>query len=91
MTLLRILRAGLGGGVVAVGAMVIVMIYVRGLGGFAFEWWMVLLVLGGAGLIGALMQGSLVTAGGAVAGAIVAPSGLGPRSARPTPTTRSSG
>ena len=75
MTPLRILRAGLGGGLTAAGAMVIVMIFVRGLGGFAPDWWVILLVLGGAALIGALLQGSLVTAGGEVAGAIVAPSG----------------
>lgn len=75
MLLLSILRAGLGGGLAAAGSMGVVMIFVRGLGGFAADWWTVLLVLGGAGLIGALMQGSLVTAGGGVAGAIVAPSG----------------
>lgn len=75
MRILRLLHGGLAGAAVAAGAMLMVLLFVRALGGLRIDWFIALIFLFAAGLIGGLLQGLLVHAGGEVASFIVAPTG----------------
>ena len=75
MRILRLLHGGLAGAAVASGAMLVVLIFVRALGGVRVNWFILLLFLLAAALIGGLLQGLMVYAGGEVASFIVAPTG----------------
>src|SRR5690349_6432829 len=68
---LDLMHGGFGGAVVAGGAAVIVMVFVRGLGGAALSPIMMIVAIVGAAGIGGLVQRAMVSAGGTVAGQVV--------------------
>ena len=72
---LDLMHGGFGGAVVAGGAAVIVMVFVRGLGGAALSPIMMIVAIVGAAGIGGLVQRAMVSAGGTVAGQVVQPKG----------------
>ena len=72
---LEALHGGLGGAVVTGGASIIVMIFVRGMGGAALPWELMVLVVIAAAAIGGFIQRTVVGAGGGLAGHVVQPKG----------------
>lgn len=75
MRILSLLHNGLAGALATAGAVLVVMIFVRALGGVALSWpFAVLLVLLAAG-VGGVIQGIVVRTGGSLATALVQPSG----------------
>ncbi len=69
------LHAGLGGAIVGAGAMLLVAVFVTGMGGGFFTLPLVLLFVLGGAVVGGVVQGAVVAASGQAARAVVAPSG----------------
>ena len=70
-----LIHNGLAGALVTAGAAVVVLVFLRGFGGSGLSPALSFVCVLAAGLLGGLIQGTMVRSGGAVATAFVAPSG----------------